>query len=297
MVSPRVASLLLLALAATPGAADDFKWDPRERPLRASGSKFCEELSKTETLVRRYTDESGAHEDRREGREKIRLNHAVAAVDSAAVTEDKITVAEWSLQQGAERDDTLEGAVVTVKGEGAYRAANAQSERTLSRLASRWIEGHIVKGGKLEPTLDELDWDFILPKDPIADGGTWTIDPGAFAREVLGPRAEIDANRSKGTGKLTGVHVDKDVHFGRIEVSVSLALESLGAAKVTWTKGGVQEFHYVIDFSLEPRRRDVVAAVISMELKGSGTVTPEGATIPIELDETSRLEVRRTPLD
>jgi len=265
------ALLAAAAVVASGARADDaFKWNPAERPAPRAGDKFCEELTKSDDRSLKFTRDGQPVERKEVGKESIRLLHAIAAASSTAVSEDRITVQKWSLATDRAVDSSLEDAIVTVKGEGAYRTFNAESERTISRVANRWIDSHLVKGGKRDPTLDELDWDFILPKEPAADGGTWTIDTAAFAREVMGPKATFDAKKSRGEGKLTGVRVEKGVHFGHVEVSVSLALDALGESPVTWAKGGVREFRYVLDLSLEPRRRDVVAAVITIELSGRG---------------------------
>jgi hypothetical protein len=293
-----VLSVALLVLAAHACAEDGFKWNPAERRVAAKGTKFREELAKTDQRTLKFVVEGRAREEKHEGTEKIQLVHSIGAVASAGVVEDTISVAAWSRAWDGDADESLEGATLTVTGEGNYRTCAIESGRTVTRAANAWIQTHIVKNGHGEPALDELDWDFILPKEPVADGGSWTLDPVAFAKEVMGARTVIDAKKSSGTGKLTKVKVENGVHFGHIEVTVSLALETLGQSKVRWRKGGVQEFRYVLDVSLEPRRKDGVSGVITIELAGEGTVEPPGGDpLELEIDEKSRLEMRRSPLE
>ncbi len=290
-------SLLVLAAVAR---ADDavFKWNAFERREPRAGTKFTEELTKSDKRTLKFAIEGKAKEETHEGKEEIRLVHAVASVSSNGITEDRITFEKWSRAWDTVIDTSLEGAVVTVKGEGPFRTSATDSERPVSRAANAWLQSHVLKDGKKDPLLDELEWDFILPKDPVVEGGTWTIDPAAFAREVMGPQASIDAKRSSGTGKLERVKTENGVRFGHVEVTVSLALETLGPSKVAWKKGGIQEFRYVLDLSLEPKRKDLVAGVITMELSGEGTVEPPGQDlIDVDLVEKSRLEVRRRPVE
>lgn len=299
MRAPLAVFVSMLFVTVVVARADDsFKWNAFDRREARAGTKFAEELSKSDRRSLKFMLDGERKVEVHEGTEKIRLIHAVASVSSKGITEDKITVERWMRAWDKDSDDSLEGSTLTVKGEGAFRTWAAEGEKPVTRAANTWVQQHIVKDGKRDPALDELDWDFILPREPLADGSTWTIDPATFAREVMGPQVAIDAKKSQGSGKLTAVKLDNGVHFGHVEVSVSLALETLGSSKVTWKKGGVQEFRYVLDLSLEPRRRDVVAGLITMELLGEGSVEPPGRDpLDLEIEEKSRLEVRRMPVE
>jgi hypothetical protein len=168
----------------------------------------------------------------------------------------------------------------------------------LSKDARAWIEKDLVKGGKGDTGLDELDWAFILPRENVRDSGEWPLDPAALARELLPPRTEIDPERSRASGRLTAVRVDGGAHLGHVEVSIDLAQATLGQGKISWTNGGIREFRYVLDISLEPAKRDIVSGVITAALKGKGTVeVAEGPPFEVEIDESSKIVVKRTPIE
>src|SRR5947199_10656912 len=99
--------------------------------------KFCEEMSKSNERVLRFADAEGRPaEEKHVGTEKIRLVHTVAAATSAAVTEDRIVVEKWLRAWDRDTDSSLEGAIVTVKGEDAFRTFNAESEKPLTRAGN-----------------------------------------------------------------------------------------------------------------------------------------------------------------
>jgi hypothetical protein len=296
------AEVTLLALGLALGAAhagDGFAWDPGARPTYKVGQRFEEALDVTDSSHQKFTSADGATAPRDlDVAASVRLLHQVAEVTSG-VSEDRIHVERWSQGvKGRDPDTTLEGALVTLKGAAPYRSSSVETQKTLSRDARAWVEHHLVKGGAGDTGLAELDWTFILPRAPVPDGGEWSLDIDAMARELLPPRTEIDPRASRAMGKLTNVHLDGGAHMGHVEVSIDLVQTTMGLGKVSWTEGGVRQFRYVLDLSLEPGKRDLVAGVITTTLKGKGTVeVPDKPPYDVELDESSKIVVKRAPIE
>ncbi len=289
--------LLGLALGAA-RAGDGFAWDPAARPIYKVGQRFEEALEITDASHKKFTSPDGATAPRDvEVAASVRLLHEVAEVTSG-VSEDRIHVERWSQgAKGREPDTSLEGALVTLKGAAPYRSSSVETQNTLSRDARAWVERHLVKGGAGDTGLAELEWAFILPRAPVPDGGEWSLDPDAMARELV-PGSEIDAGRSRASGKLTNVRVDGVAHVGHVEVSIDLVQTTLGLGKVSWQEGGTRQFRYVLDISLEPAKRELVVGVITTTLKGKGTVeVPDKPPYDVEIDESSKIVVKRAPVE
>ncbi len=280
--------------------ADGFAWDPGARAPRRIGARFFEEIEKRESEAAVFSNaDPQLSQERVDSVEKIRLLHEIAQATSEAVTEDRIHVEQWSrARTGSSADESLEGDVVVVQGADSSRTFTVEGDRPASPSAKVWLQTNAAKRAKRDPGLDELDWPFILPHESVTEGGEWSLDPEALAREVLGRRARIDPARSHGKGKLVTVQLNGGVHMGHVEVDVALALETLGGTKVSWTSGGIMQLHYVLEISLEPARRDQVTGTISMTLSGEGALEQPGQdAIGFTLDQSSTVTLRKGSID
>ncbi|MBI3724923.1 hypothetical protein HY251_13350, partial [bacterium] len=133
----------------------------------------------------------------------------------------------------------------------------------------------MMKGASVKT--DE-DFDVLLPKEPVADGGEWTLDP-KDAAQVLYTGAEIDAEKSSVKGKLTQVKVEDGAHVGRVEVKGTLTLTRIkvNGQTIDYKDGGALEIVYVVSGSLEPERSPSRTTSIKMLFDGTGSYdTPQG---------------------
>jgi hypothetical protein len=225
-----VLALVVVALAAASvRSGDPWKWDPRERREAKEGEKSFEEGEETRTthaeIQKTVKDEQRTL--------SYRIVRETLAVEQGRATKERVAVERWHLVVDGKEDECLKGRSVIVETKGDHREAKVEGDvESISAAALEWIEKTLARDD------DPLARAALLPKEPVADGGTWKPDPEALAAALL-PGVTIDPDASTCEGKLT---LESGTHRGAVKVVTKLKLKSVPGTNDAWSEGGVLTF-------------------------------------------------------
>ena len=155
----------------------------------------------------------------------VRAVQKVLAVDDKGrATKVRVHLAEWSQQQGEDKDESIQGALVEVTGVGKGRTWALLGEGvTPTEGATKWLTEEWSKD-------EEAIQDVMLPKQPIAVGETWSPSVADVMAAGLGETLTVDAEKSKVTGKLESVQGDLATLSMTIDLTVT-TLQGLPLSK------------------------------------------------------------------
>jgi hypothetical protein len=290
---------LVAALAPTARAqekpAADWKWDAVKWAKAQSedktfkvGDKHYTEGKETDSSKQAITGPDGKTQGEENASEvSYRYVEEILAVDDAGKAKSvKVTIERWSRKVKDEEDKSLDGKVVMVAAEGDKKTATIQDAKgaaaEVSDDAKRWVDGELTRNksdtGK--------DLDILLPADPIAPDSEWTVDAQKVATAMFGDM-KVDAAKSKVTGKLSNVRLDKGTPFGKVVIKLNLQLKTIPSTEAAWTQGGAFVINVEYDGSLINNRRHR-SEKMDMVFGGKGEITgPEGkATLDMKITGT-----------
>ena len=197
------AAVLALAGLAVAGDAPTYELLRSDRwqvgDVRTATSKVTE----TNHVTKSLSDGTVVQELSVDQTTTARLVEKVLAVDDKGhATKVRVHVAEWSQRQGEDEDVSIQGALLEVTGVGLSRTWTLVSEDVTpsdgakSWLAHNWQEDEDMLSAAL------------LPKKPVAVGGTWPVDIAGLMASGLSAQLTADVSKSSGTGKLESVEGD-----------------------------------------------------------------------------------------
>jgi len=238
-MTPRflVATFAVAVLLGTPAAlrADDAA---KTHVLRlhdswTAGTVVTNTATKT-TVSRQVVSVGGTAGPAEEGTEveTFRTIARVEAVDERGeATKALVYVAAWSLKEGTDEDTCLQGVHVAVTGTGKDRTWKILTPgKEPSEGAKAWLDENL---GKKEHDVTRS----MEPSKALAVGASWTPDMPGFAA-TLAEQFDVDVEKSKATGTLTGVEGD----VASYTLDFAMHTKGLVAAPgqtFTWTEGGV----------------------------------------------------------
>jgi hypothetical protein len=262
-------ALVVVVLCGAPArSGDPWKWDPRERREAKEGERSFEEGEETRSshaeIQKTVKDELRTL--------SYRIVRETLAVEKGRATKERVAVERWRLVVDGKEDECLKGRSVVVEVKGDHREAKVEGDvESISAAALEWIEKTLARDD------DPLARAALLPKDPVADGGTWSPDPEALASALL-PGITIDPAESKCEGKLVLGQAVEGRHQGSLKISAKLKLKNVPGTNDAWSEGGVLTFGLTGEGSLEPKLRR--QGTWTGEAKLSGNVRdPDGAVL------------------
>jgi predicted RNA-binding protein with TRAM domain len=129
---------------------------------------------------------------------------------------------------------------------------------------------------------EDDSFEMLLPKDPVKAGDTWKIDIAKVTKSFE-DNMEIDASKSKGTGKLIKTYKKGDAVFGLFEVSIELAVTKFGTgAQAFPVKPGTSlTINFTMDGCLDGSEETGKA---TMTMKGKVDAAIPNVELTVDLD-------------
>lgn len=136
--------------------------------------------------------------------------------------------------------------------------------------------------GEFSGKKDDDSHAMLLPSEPVKPGDTWKVDMAKVVK-AFEENMGIDAEKSKGTGKLVKTYKKGDATFGQFEVSIDLAVTKFGAGMQAFPvkPGTVLTIRFSLDGCLDGSE-DTGKAIMTM--KGKVEASIPNAEITVDLD-------------
>ncbi len=228
-----------------------------------------------------------------------RLKATVVAVEGCLETDAeghrtraRIWFPTWSFDNGTTKDESLQGAVIELKGRGKDRSYALVGALTApTKPATAWLE-RTYGAGRPDGESVRRAW---LPKVAVAVGDAWGADLAAVLEGLWG--ADM-VDRSKATSSATLTAVEK----GRAEIAceASLPVAGLPAAKtgasVAWSKGGTYVVKGKLSIGVEGRLVDR-RFTTSSTLEGEATSGESVVAVLHKVDRQVEVKVGGEMLD
>jgi hypothetical protein len=269
-----VASFSLLASA---GAEDAKTYDLSRRDRWQAGdvrTVTATQKQTQKTLVKGPDGSVMQDQEQRHETKYVVVQKVLEADDEGHITKSRVLVKEWRRTSGETEDTSLTGALVEVTGRGKARTWTVLAPaKAPEGQAKQWLDGEY--GSK---TMDEeVARRAMLPKTPIAVGGTWEADVGPLA-DAVSENLPVDRSKAKMTGALDAV----EGGVARITLQGSLPLTGLPTPGGTlpFTEGG--EFKLVVTAS-QPLEGRVAGSTSKGEQSLQGVADAGGAAVTLDV--------------
>ncbi len=272
------ASLVLVSVAAR---ADDAKFDLRKKAAPAAGAKTVEEGEITRKQTYTFTTPDTMPTA---NIVKVAVTYKalreVNEVSGDQVSKETVKFEQWKLtEEGGKKgheDTSLSSRTVHIPGtseanplytiEGddgkeAPPAPPAEGDLTAvvppTPLAKNWVEKGFVNAQW------RAELEALLPKDPVALNGEWTLDPKEVAT-TLYPIYDCDLEKSSAKGKLAEITTEDGVKIAHLAIQVRMKLLKVPALQEPIKDDGTPDCGVlrrtaVVDLSLEPEKRNVLS--------------------------------------
>lgn len=221
-----------------------------------------------------------------------RLKAKVVAVEACLETDadghrtrTRVWFPTWSFDTGTTKDESLQGAVIEVKGRGKDRThALVGAPTAPTKPAAAWL-ARTYGAGRPDGEGVRRAW---LPKVAVAIGDEWGADLGAVLDGLWGAE-QIDRSKATSSAKLAKVDA------GRAEIAcvAALPVAALPAGKggkaVPWSKGGTYAVKGTLSVGTEGRLVESLFAT-SSTLEGEATSGENVVAVRHQVDR--RVEVK-----
>ena len=197
-------------------------------------------------------------------------------------------------EKGKDVEIPLKGKTVTIErrdGKYAFKLDSGElSEAMLKFLADSFKDE--------SDKVDDFN-EVFFSKEPVKVGQTWERDPKViFAEMFKGESAGINIGEGKATGKLIEIY-QKDGHpYGRIDISISVPVQSIGKGKDIVVAKPNSQFQIKLHFDACIDGAQTAGKLTgSMQLSLSADVPlPNGKTGVLKMSMSSTVEQTRTQL-
>ena len=303
---------ILVLVAAALGATAFFargghvlpgqKWDLSKHAASVVGQRYFQEVYRAQKRAIRNL-KSGYVPDRDDEKTAVAFRGVteVCAVTSIGrVSEKRVTMEAWRvLLPNGKSDSCLEGRTVKVQGvdnETLYSVEGA-SVPPLSDDATAFIRGQIAKKAPhVEDDAIQGELEEILPKEPVAEGAEWPIDPEAIDDIVFGG-TPLFREQSSGKGRLVRVHVEDGITMGLVDAVVEIRLRLVPNERMYWSQGGFARIHFVSDRPLDPSARNVRVWKTELTLEGIAVARVNDQPVDCRIVMSVTEDRKRGPLD
>ena len=216
--------------------------------------------------------------------EVVAIEHCVETDADGRRTRYAVTFSAWSVDNGIAKDESLQGAVLEVKGFGKDRTFSLTSSPSEPTKPARgWLDRH-YGAGRREAADVRQAW---LPKLPVAVGDTWTADLAAYVGATAGDR--VDLEKASSECKLVSV----DSGLAHVSCAAKLPFAGLPGGKsgppTPWTKGGTQAITGTLTVSLVGR---LVTSTATWSSTLEGEASAGDKTVSLVLKTVRSLDVR-----
>jgi hypothetical protein len=292
-------ALTIVALASAARAQekppDGWKWDAKKWSSAQSQDKTLKVGDKHyheggETSAQTYV--VGGEKTDSSSKLAYRYIEEIVEVDTNNLAKRaKCTVEKWSSTgEDGKEDTSLQGKVVIATRDGDKTNTEIQEAAGVSDAAKSWASTAIslTKAFAGASGKDDKEGnDVFMPKEPVAPDTEWKIDLEAVAKAY---DLKIDASKSKGSGKLTNVSMDKGYARGKFVIQITLKMTTMPSSEDKWTEGGELVMSYEYEGSLVDNRH-YRTTKFQMSMGGKAEIKGEGdAKQPFEMKMTTTTE-------
>jgi hypothetical protein len=211
-------------------------------------------------------------------------------VTDAVFTEEVLEIAEGA-KKPTKFTRTYEKAEVTVKGETKKISVEGKTVLVVrgENKNTFTIDGKPVADDaeqflteEFSGKKDDDSYSMLLPADAVKPGDTWKIDIAKVSK-AFEENMVVDAEKSKGTGKLVKTYKKGDATFGQFEVSIDLAVSKFGSGMQAFPvkPGTVLTIKFNMDGCLDGTEESGKAA---MSMKGKVVANIPDAELTVEID-------------
>ena len=212
----------------------------------------------------------------------VALEHCLETDATGRRARYTVTLTQWSVDNGLAKDDSLQGAVLEVKGAGKERTFSlTSSPQEPSKPARAWLDRHYGAGHREAAEVRQA-W---LPKLPVSVGDTWSADLASY----LGSSTTDKVDLAKATSTCTLASVDSGV--AKVTCVAKVPFLGMPGGKtgpmVPWTKGGTQEIKGTLTISLVGR---LVTSTATWSSTLSGEASSDDKTVSFLLKTDRSLD-------
>lgn len=176
----------------------------------------------------------------------------------------------------------LEGkTIIAEKKDGKYEFTFADGS-AVTGVAGEYLNKEMNTKSE---TADET----FLPKEAVKPGATWNIDMKAAAKDFAATGMTLDAEKSKGTGKLIKVYEKDGLKFGEMEIELKLTVTKMAAgrgAEMTMKDGSNLSATLKLDVCIDGKSP---VGNIATTSKGELLTEQMGASLTITLNSTGKV--------
>jgi hypothetical protein len=285
----RVVGALLSLVCLAPlarGQDKDWKWDPLKHPKAKAlvGDKFYAEADESEKQAFTATvDGKPAQSKDQDVRTVYRYSGETLKVENDKAADSRFKIEKWTRTSKGEKDTSLEGKTIVIKGSAAEKTWEcSDKDAQLSDEAKAWVVKELVK--KPKPGAKDDDDDkakrALFPEKGIGDGDEWTRDVEPIVKDLFGGNFEVEKEKSSFKGKLSKVRVEGGVHYGHIELKLTLKVKS----SEQWSEGGDMELTLATDGSLEEHKRQSASEKVTFTFKLENKKDTDKGAVDVKLN-------------
>ena len=211
-------------------------------------------------------------------------------VTDSAFTDEVLEIAEGA-KKPTKFNRTYEKAEVTVKGETKKISVEGKTVLVVrgDKKNTYTIDGKPVAEDaeqflteEFSGKKDDDSFGMLLPTEPVKAGDTWKIDIAKVVK-AFEDNIGVDAEKSKGTGKLVKTYKKGDATFGQFDVTIDLAVNKFGAGPQAFPvkPGTVLVIKFSMDGCLDGTEETGKA---TMTMKGKVEASIPNAELTVDLD-------------
>ncbi|HLW68322.1 MAG TPA: hypothetical protein VKS79_23600 [Gemmataceae bacterium] len=288
------ASLLFLMAASRADETYTIKVNRDDK----GGEKY--HLSMTEkgghNIVVTGADGGVLNEDNQAVDKSVVLEKTILLVKTGQKRPEKVAVKFIKVHDNKNGDYGLTGKTVLAELKDKKYECKIEGGGELSEAALKLLKSDILKEEDEGPDFEEL----ALPGKPVAIGETWKCKMGEITKEMERKMQgmKLDADKAKGTGKLTKVYKKDGRTFGQFEITIEMPLAksaTVNGVDFNFKEGSKFKVALNFDGCIDGSAQEGTMAA-KMDFTMKGNITANGMELPITGTGDSKLSEERKDL-